>query len=105
MPSELGSRLLEERTRLGLSQEQFAALGEVSRFTQANYETGYRTPGAEYLAGLLRNGVDIGYVLIGTRGAITQLRQDQSHLLSNYEGLDDHHRDLLKGIVRVLKKA
>ncbi|MDR5868113.1 XRE family transcriptional regulator [Halomonas koreensis] len=59
-------RLKEERLRLGLSQDEFAALAGVSKRAQANYEKD-RSPQADYLAALDSEGVDTHYVLTGRR--------------------------------------
>lgn len=62
---EVGARLRSERSRLGLNQSDFGRLAAVSRRTQAGYEAGDGAPGAEYLAALAREGVDILYVVTG----------------------------------------
>lgn len=61
-------RLREERTRLNLNQTEFAALGRVTKSTQANYEKGGRSPDADYLMALLPHGVDVYYLLVGVPG-------------------------------------
>ncbi|MGB3316043.1 MAG: helix-turn-helix domain-containing protein [Albidovulum sp.] len=63
----LSLRLREERERLGLSQEAFAALGGQKRLSQTRYERGERVPDSNYLAALSRAGVDVHYVLTGRR--------------------------------------
>jgi transcriptional regulator with XRE-family HTH domain len=61
--AQLGARLLEERLRLGLTQEEFAALGGVKLGAQYLYEKGKRSPNADYLVRLRAAGVDLAYVL------------------------------------------
>lgn len=61
----LNERLKEERNRLGLNQTDFAALAGVGKTTQINYESGNRTPSADYLAAIFNHGVDIQYVVTG----------------------------------------
>ncbi|MEQ4541158.1 MAG: S24 family peptidase [Billgrantia sp.] len=56
-----------ERIKLSLSQEELAQLGGVSRRAQASYESGERSPRAEYLEAVALAGVDVGYVLTGQR--------------------------------------
>jgi len=51
-----GSRLREERARLGLNQDDLAAAGGVKRRAQINYEQDERSPDAEYLAGVAAVG-------------------------------------------------
>lgn len=60
-------RLREERNRLGLNQSDFAELGGVKLNAQVNYENGSRKPDSGYLAAISNAGVDILYVLTGTR--------------------------------------
>lgn len=62
-----GSRIGEERARLGVDQSTFGAWGGVTRFTQANYEQDKRVPDATYLAGVAEQGVDVAYVVTGKR--------------------------------------
>lgn len=63
----LGSRLREERERLGLSQTQLGELGGVGKMSQINYEKDQRLPKADYLAALEAAGVDMRYVVTGQR--------------------------------------
>lgn len=65
--SSLGSRLREERERLGLKQDALGQLGGVNRNTQGNYEKGDRLPDAGYLINVAQVGVDVLYVLTGGR--------------------------------------
>lgn len=63
----IGDRLKEERSRLGLSQTDLAAVGGVGKTTQINYEKGSGSPDARYLAAAADRGVDILYVVTGVR--------------------------------------
>jgi transcriptional regulator with XRE-family HTH domain len=63
----IGDRLREERERLDLSQVAIAALAGVSRVSQGNYESGKRKPKADYWNAVASIGVDVQYVLTGTR--------------------------------------
>lgn len=65
--STLGERLRGERERLGLSQTDFAALGGAKKHSQINYEADRTAPDTDYLSALGRHGVDMLYVLTGTR--------------------------------------
>lgn len=65
--SNFFERLIVERKRLGLNQEDFGALAGISKFTQLNYEKGTRKPDSDYLAALGSEGVDIPFLLTGTR--------------------------------------
>jgi transcriptional regulator with XRE-family HTH domain len=63
----LGSRLKEERKALGLSQQDFAAIGGVEANAQGKYENGQRMPRSNYLCALGHSGVDVLYLLSGRR--------------------------------------
>lgn len=63
--SSFGRRLLEERVRLGLSQEGFAEVGGVKRSSQHLYEKDVRHPDAAYLAKIHARGADVGYLITG----------------------------------------
>lgn len=65
--SAIGARLKEERERLGMSQPQFAGLGEASKRAQINYEQGVSSPDASYLAAIEKVGVDVLYIVTGVR--------------------------------------
>nr|WP_213630724.1 helix-turn-helix transcriptional regulator [Pseudomonas sp. Pc102] len=63
----IGERLREERDRLGMNQTDFGAIAGVSRGTQKAYELGSSSPDVKYLAALQSAGVDVLYVVAGTR--------------------------------------
>jgi len=63
----IGARLRAERERLSLSQEAFANKAGVHRRTQVNYEADERRPDANYLAAIAGFGVDITYIVTGSR--------------------------------------
>ena len=67
--SDIGSRLRQERKRLGLSQREMGQLGGVAANAQGRYESGERVPKADYLAAVAYIGVDILYVLTDRRAA------------------------------------
>jgi transcriptional regulator with XRE-family HTH domain len=67
MRIEMGARLREERERLGLSQSEFAALGGATKRTQIAWEKGEQVPNAEFLAHAAAQGVDVLFVVTGTR--------------------------------------
>ena len=57
-----GTRLAQERKRLGLSQSDFAVLCDVSPASQFVYEKDARSPSADYLAKAVRAGVRLGFL-------------------------------------------
>lgn len=63
----LGIRLRQERQRLSLSQATMANIGGIKANAQSVYESGRRSPRAEYLAKIAAAGVDVSYVLTGVR--------------------------------------
>lgn len=65
--NELGSRLKNERKRLGFTQATFAKMTSVSPGSQFGYESGARAPDATYLINAQNLGIDINYVLIGNK--------------------------------------
>lgn len=85
--SAIGARLKEERERLGMSQTQFAGLGEASKRAQINYEQGDSTPDASYLAAVSRVGVDVLYVVTGMRSSA--LMGKEALLLEGFRKMDE----------------
>lgn len=74
--SSIGSRLKEERQRLGLSQPALANMGGVSKNTQVGYEKDTSHPDAAYLAAVANKGVDFVYVVTGKH--LEELNRDVS---------------------------
>ena len=62
---QFGSRLREERKRLGLTQARLATSVGISTPTQVGYELGLRTPDAHYLTAVEQLGVDEHYLRTG----------------------------------------
>lgn len=62
-----GTRLREERERLGFSQAELAVNLGQSRDSQGRYETGKRSPDWEYLDSFGQLGADLLYILTGER--------------------------------------
>lgn len=65
--STFGERLREERQRLGLNQTEFAACANVQKRAQINYESGERSPDADYLTAIAAAGADVQYIVTGVR--------------------------------------
>lgn len=92
-----GQRLKEERKRLGLSQEEFAAIAGVTRRPYAEWETGKTSPKAEQLSALADKGVDVYYVLTGQRVATaTTLTAREAALVDNYRASDEDAKKALE---------
>lgn len=67
--ADFPERLRIERKRLGLSQEAFGALGNVSKSAQYQYEAARNWPTGEYLESLRKNNVDVAYIVSGARNS------------------------------------
>jgi len=94
----IGSRLREERDRLGLTQKEFGDIGGVEPNAQGKYESGERTPKASYLANVARQGVDVLYVLTGERTPIPadRLSPAEEHVLGHYRVLPREGQDAIR---------
>lgn len=67
--SLIGTRLLGERKRLRLSQQEAADIAGVTREHWGRCERGAAIPGGEVLAAFGLAGADVGFVLTGRRAA------------------------------------
>jgi len=63
----VSERLKAARTWIDLKQVELAEAGDVSRATQMNYEAGITEPTTEYLRNIQKTGIDLSFVLFGTR--------------------------------------
>ena len=98
-----GTRLAEERKRLGLKQADFADLVGTDVPKQSLYENDRRELRADYLARLASADVDIGYVLTGKRSEGEWLEGGASELLSCYLALPPEMQEALEGLARSLR--
>lgn len=89
-----GERLREERDRLGLNQTDFGVVAGVSRGTQKAYELETSSPSIDYLLALQGMGVDVHYVLTGSRISTDadSLAPDEASLLEHYRQLPEAER-------------
>lgn len=87
--SGIGSRLRQERERLGLSQKVFGEIGGVEANAQGKYESGGRAPKADYLSRVAERGVDVLYVLTGetTPLQLENLSQIEEKVLGDYRAM------------------
>ncbi|AQT95180.1 MULTISPECIES: helix-turn-helix domain-containing protein [Pseudomonas] len=87
--SGIGSRLRQERERLGLSQKVFGEIGGVEANAQGKYESGGRAPKADYLSRVAEKGVDVLYVLTGVTTPIQleNLSQIEEKVLGDYRAM------------------
>lgn len=102
--SGIGARLREERERLGLSQRAFGEIGGVEPNAQGKYENGDRTPKADYLAAVAARGVDVLYVLTGSRtpAPIENLSEVEEWVLGSYRTLVKEDQDAILRLTTTL---
>ncbi len=67
--ASISARFKEERERLGLTQQEIAAAGNVGHRTVQGWESGSFAPKAEFLAHAATIGVDVTYIITGRRSA------------------------------------
>jgi transcriptional regulator with XRE-family HTH domain len=90
----LGVRLRQERKRIGLTQEEFAALGGVKRVSQHFYEQDVRVPDMSYLMSLKAGGVDVWFLISGSRiQPATDGQLPRSVYVSAFRAVDELGRD------------
>jgi transcriptional regulator with XRE-family HTH domain len=97
-----GTRLADERRRLGLKQAEFAALVGTNVPTQSLYEHDKRELRAAYLARLAAAGIDIVYVLTGRRSEGEGLGPAASDLLTSYLSLPADMQQALEALALAL---
>jgi transcriptional regulator with XRE-family HTH domain len=100
----IGEILREERQRLGMNQDDFAAVGGLKRRAQTLYEQNERAPDALYLRALVSIGVDVQYILTGEKTS-SALTQEENELLSGFRKLDLRGKVNLLGMIEVVGKT
>lgn len=73
LKAEIGTRFKEERERLGLKAADFSKYGDWPVRTVYGWEAGKATPKAEFFADVQGLGLDLHYIITGsrTKGALT----------------------------------
>lgn len=94
----IGEILKEERLRLAMNQDDFAAVGGLKRRAQTLYEQNERSPDAVYLRALAAIGVDVQYILTGEQAA-SALSQFEKDLLAGYRNLDQRGKAGVLGMI------
>ncbi|MCU7842162.1 MAG: helix-turn-helix domain-containing protein [Candidatus Thiodiazotropha sp. (ex Troendleina suluensis)] len=94
----IGGRLTSERKRLGCTQAQMAQQGGVSERSQANYESGARSPDLNYCSAIARAGADVQFIITGVR--CERQKPDK-----NTRMLSDEQREILTLWRRVPMRA
>lgn len=107
----IGERLKSERMRLGAVQDGFAQTAGVSRRTVLAWEKGEQTPSAEFLAKLAVAGVDVLYVVTGTRSSLqmqflgAQLTDEEAEMLTVFRSAPAEFRRSLSHIAAGLARG
>lgn len=87
MTDEFSARLRQERKRLGHNQADFGKLGGVTLATQSRYELGTSVPDAQYLTQIAGLGVDVQFVLTGTRVVGDYVQPAEAELIHSFRTL------------------
>jgi transcriptional regulator with XRE-family HTH domain len=98
---KIGARLRQERERLGFTQAEFAALGNVSTRSQTDWEMGKAVPNAEFLASVAAHGLDVSYVVTGVRN-VAVLPDDDATFLAGFRALDGRGKDVVLAILMAM---
>lgn len=95
-----GERLRQERSRLGLSQKDFAALFGKKNMAVMRYEKGERVMGQDDLESLYAAGVDVYYLITGERTRPDLLSDEAKELLKLWDVVEPNQRETLMTLVR-----
>ena len=95
-----GERLRQERSRLGLSQKDFAALFGKKNMVVMRYEKGERVMGQDDLEALHAAGVDVYYLITGERNQPDLLSDEAKKLLTLWDSVEPSQRDTLMTLLR-----
>lgn len=100
----IGIRLKEERLRLGFNQTVMAEKCGVGKNTQLAYEKDERTPDASYLAEAAGLGMDVLYVVTGTRLPLPSesLTLAEADVLHHFRKMTDADRGVVQRMAHAL---
>lgn len=103
---DMGIRLKEERKRLGLSQRELGAIGEIEANAQGMYERGVRFPNATYLSLIAKAGVDILYVVTAVKKvrSADSISDMDTKVLHELDGLPNDVQEDIKQLITTLFK-
>ena len=104
---DIGTRLREERERLGMTQEGFGQAGGVLKRALIRYEKGERMPDAAFLAAIAAAGADVLYILTGQRSGVAaaapvaaepaaQLSRRALAVAQNYEATSEEGNKIIE---------
>ena len=95
-----GDRIRIERSRLGLSQSEFASLINKQKMAVFRYEKGERVMGQDDLEALNKAGVDVYYLITGERSQPDLLSDEAKELLKLWDNVEPSQRETLMTLVR-----
>jgi len=97
----IGSRLREERLRLGFTLREFSALGGISANALQIYKKGKRAARGDFFAAIGRCGADITYICVGTHVPLSKegLTNTESEVVKQYRNLDTCSRQAIDQIL------
>ena len=95
-----GDRLRQERSRLDLSQKDFAALFGKKNMAVMRYEKGERVMWQDDLEALHASGVDVWYLITGERTQPNLLSDDAKELLKLWDSVEVSQKETLLKLVR-----
>ncbi|CEE93476.1 Regulatory protein, putative (fragment) [Xenorhabdus nematophila str. Anatoliense] len=90
--STMGSRLKEERQRLGLNQTEFTDLVGHSLIQQIHYERDAFPLGGLYLQALTRHGIDTIYIITGSRLQPVSISAEEQEIIEHYRAMNEASR-------------
>ena len=105
---DIGTRLREERERLGMTQEGFGQAGGVLKRALIRYEKGDRMPDATFLAAIAAAGADVLYIRTGQRSGVAaaapvaaeplaaQLSRRALAVAQNYEATSEEGKKIIE---------
>ncbi|WP_268796757.1 helix-turn-helix domain-containing protein [Pseudomonas huanghezhanensis] len=104
---DLGSRLKETRKSMGLSQQDFGAIGGVEANAQGKYESGERIPRSDYLAALNQKGIDVLYILSGKKTPMDHesLNDEERRIITHYRELSEDDKEAISQLATSLSEC
>lgn len=94
----IGRRLKDERERLGMSQTEFAAIAGASKHAQINWEKGDATPNANALAAWAEKGLDVLYVVTGSRSFVppSPISSEHQAIIRDYDASSPDGKEAIR---------
>lgn len=105
--SQCAPRLVEERKKLKLTQEQAADIAKVSRRQWGKYERGETPPGGDVFFHLAEAGMDLQYIMTGHRTPRSEegLDEREKAVLDNFRSLPKEDQASVQRLTYALKES